>query len=43
MPNAQVAVASLILLAPHAAFAQEPAAILKHEGWVAAVAFAPDG
>ena len=33
---------SILLLVPHLAFAQEPH-VLKHDGWVAAVAFAPDG
>jgi WD40 repeat protein len=39
----RIAFATLIMIAPHLADAQEPAAILKHEGWVAAVAFSPDG
>jgi WD40 repeat protein len=33
----------IVLALPAATAAQEPAAVLKHEGWVAAVAFAPDG
>ena len=33
---------SILLFAPQFALAQEPT-VLKHDGWVAAVAFAPDG
>lgn len=33
----------IAMAVPSLAMAQEPAAILKHDGWVAAVAFAPDG
>src|SRR5262249_28166392 len=39
----QTVVAAVILLAPQLASAQEPATVLKHDGWVAAVAFATDG
>jgi WD40 repeat protein len=42
MIGKRIALASIIMLAPHWLFAQEPT-ILKHEGWVAAVAFSPDG
>ena len=35
-------VACIVLVVPALAFAQEPI-VLKHDGWVAAVAFAPDG
>src|SRR5437764_5917790 len=43
MNVARIVIASFLVIAPQSAFAQEPAHILKHEGWVAAVAFAPDG
>lgn len=35
--------ALIVLIACGTASAQEPAVILKHEGWVAVVAFSPDG
>ena len=38
----RVVLLSLITLAPTMTFAQEPI-VVKHDGWVAAVAFAPDG
>ncbi len=38
----RLALASFLLAVPHLASAQEPH-VLKHDGWVAAVAFAPDG
>lgn len=40
MPRA--CVIAFIICTPHLAFAQAPT-VLKHDGWVAAVAFAPDG
>ncbi len=42
MIGKRIALASIIILTPHWLFAQEPT-VLKHEGWVAAVAFSPDG
>src|SRR5437667_11885076 len=38
----RVVLSSILVLAPQLASAQEPH-VLKHDGWVAAVAFAPDG
>jgi WD40 repeat protein len=38
----RIGVLSMILLTAQTGFAQEPT-VLKHDGWVAAVAFAPDG
>src|SRR5438046_10362522 len=40
--NTMRAVAILLLMMPAVASAQDPH-ILKHDGWIAAVAFAPDG
>lgn len=42
MTTTRVVFSSVLLLVPQLAFAQEPH-VLKHDGWVAAVAFAPDG
>ena len=38
------ALVTICLVLPNSAYAGEkPAAVLKHDGWVAAVAFSPDG
>src|SRR6266851_765602 len=42
MQPARCVLTSIVFLASGVAFAQEPV-VLKHDGWVAAVAFAPDG
>ena len=42
MPATRIAFVVLTLVTP-LAFGQESAAVLKHDGWVAAVAFSPDG
>src|ERR1700704_7029352 len=39
----RMTIAAIAIIAPPLVSAQEPAVILKHDGWVAAVAFAPDG
>jgi len=43
MTTIRLAVAAIVALMPLPAFAQESAVLLKHDGWVAAVAFSPDG
>ena len=42
MVGKRVVVACILFVVPQFALAQEPI-VLKHDGWVAAVAFAPDG
>jgi len=39
----RIVIAVIGLMTPSLASAQEPAVVLKHDGWVAAVAFSPDG
>jgi WD40 repeat protein len=41
--TARIIIVGVVLIAARLASGQEPAVILKHDGWVAAVAFAPDG